>query len=63
MLQKIKDVLSLVAGWAVAGLIAALWFLNRRKHVPVTPRVEPKKVPETDEEVIAEAIKEGVIKP
>jgi len=61
-MQKVKDFLSLIFGWIVAAALVVFWFLNRRRSVPTTPHIEPKEVPETDEEVIKAAEKAGILK-
>ncbi len=63
-MDRIKSFLSNIAGYLIAALIGLMWLLSRkspRVTAPV-PKVEPKKVPETDEEVLEEARREGIIK-
>lgn len=62
MLEKAKSFLALIAGWLATIAIAVFWFTSRRRSPATTVRVEPKKVPETDEEVLEEARKEGIIR-
>jgi hypothetical protein len=64
MLEKAKAFFALIAGWLAALAIFLFWLLGRRKFLPSTKdiRVEPKAVPESDEEVAKEAAKAGIIK-
>lgn len=62
MWSSLKEKLLWLLGGAVA-MALAFWHLTRRRSPAKPIHVEPKKVPESDEEVIAEAVKEGIIKP
>lgn len=62
-MEKVRNFLTLLSGWALAVALGVLWFLNsRRRNVPTTPHVEPQKVPETDAEVLEAAKREGLIR-
>lgn len=63
-IDKAKNLLWAALGWLAAVALGAMWFLSRRRPNATTSdiRVEPKKVPETDEEVLKEARKEGIIR-
>jgi hypothetical protein len=63
MLEKLKSALALISGWALAFALAAFWFFSRsRRSVPGYSKVEAKSVPESNEDVLKEARKEGLIR-
>lgn len=62
-MEKVRNFLTLLSGWALAVALGVLWFLNsRRRNVPATPHIEPQKVPESDEAVLEAARREGLIR-
>ncbi len=62
-MEKVRSFLALIAGWLAAAGLVLLWLLSRRRpHARPAIHVEPKKVPESDAEVLEEARKEGIIR-
>lgn len=62
MLERLKSALALISGWVLAGALVLFWFFSRRRSAPGYSKVEPKRVPESDEDVLKEAKREGLIK-
>lgn len=63
MMGKVKSFFTLIAGWLAVGAIFLFWLFSRRRpHARPAVRVEPKKVPEAEDEMLKAARKEGIIK-
>jgi hypothetical protein len=63
ILDKLKSGLALLSGWLAAVAIFLFWLFSRRRPIArPAVRVEPQKVPESDEEVIKAAENAGILK-
>lgn len=61
MIAKLKAALAIAATYIAFAALVVFWFFSRRRP-PKPIHVETKKVPESEDEMLKAARKEGIIK-